>query len=60
MATDFTEFGGEAQYTDPDYQWMAANGWKYGWVHPDWARQGGPGPVEPWHFEFMASPAGLA
>ncbi|SDN24058.1 Cell wall-associated hydrolase, NlpC family [Geodermatophilus siccatus] len=31
--------------------WMAANASRFGFVQPDWARQGGEKP-EPWHWEF--------
>ena len=31
--------------------WMAANAGQFGFVQPDWARQGGEKP-EPWHWEF--------
>ena len=37
-------FGTEA------YRWMQANGPRFGWVHPAWARPGGSMP-EPWHWE---------
>lgn len=36
----------------PEYTWLAANGPKVGWHHPEWARQGG-GREEPWHFEYV-------
>lgn len=35
----------------PEFEWLAANGPKAGWHHPDWARAGG-GREEPWHFEY--------
>ncbi len=35
----------------PEYAWLAANGPKVGWHHPEWARAGG-GREEPWHFEY--------
>ncbi len=35
----------------PQYQWMAANAGRFGWVHPAWAKPGGENP-EPWHWEF--------
>jgi cell wall-associated NlpC family hydrolase len=31
--------------------WMAGNAGRFGFVQPDWARQGGEKP-EPWHWEF--------
>ncbi|UVI34868.1 peptidoglycan DD-metalloendopeptidase family protein [Brevibacterium spongiae] len=33
------------------HQWMRANGPKFGWIHPGWARQSGSLP-EAWHWEF--------
>ena len=33
------------------YRWLSANAPKYGWVHPNWAQQGGSKP-EPWHWEY--------
>jgi LAS superfamily LD-carboxypeptidase LdcB len=35
------------------YQWMRANAPRYGWDNPTWARVGGSGPTEPWHWEFL-------
>jgi hypothetical protein len=43
--------GGIERFGTPEYQWMVANAPRFGWMHPDWARQGG-GRPEPWHFEF--------
>ncbi len=37
--------------------WLTANGKDYGWVHPSWARPGGPKP-ESWHLEFVATDVG--
>jgi hypothetical protein len=34
------------------YKWLVANGAAYGWENPPWARRGGSGNYEPWHFEF--------
>ncbi|GHH70581.1 hypothetical protein GCM10017772_17430 [Promicromonospora soli] len=39
------------RFGQPEYEWLAANGPKHGWVHPEWARAGG-GREEPWHFEY--------
>lgn len=49
MAVDLC--GGIESFTSPEHDWMVANAPKYGWLHPDWARQGG-GREEPWHWEF--------
>jgi D-alanyl-D-alanine carboxypeptidase len=37
------------------YQWMRSNAASYGWTNPDWARSGGGGPFEPWHWEFAGA-----
>ncbi|WP_242607784.1 M15 family metallopeptidase [Xylanimonas ulmi] len=34
------------------YRWLVENGAAYGWENPAWARRGGSGNYEPWHFEF--------
>lgn len=34
------------------FQWLKATAPKYGWENPDWARSGGSGPYEPWHWEY--------
>jgi len=39
-------------YGTPQHEWMLANAPGYGWVSPDWARQGGRR-QEPWHWEFQ-------
>lgn len=36
------------------YQWLRVNAPAYGWDNPDWARVGGSGPTEPWHWEYVA------
>lgn len=33
--------------------WLGANGPAYGWDNPHWARRGGSGPYEPWHWEYV-------
>ncbi|CAN5345515.1 hypothetical protein BH20ACT9_BH20ACT9_10410 [soil metagenome] len=49
LAVDLVVPGG---YDDPTYRWLQANGARFGWVNPDWAREGGSKP-EPWHWEFV-------
>jgi LAS superfamily LD-carboxypeptidase LdcB len=39
--------------SNPNYRWMMANGPAFGWVNPLWARPGGSGPHENWHFEYL-------
>ncbi|GAA3540153.1 peptidoglycan DD-metalloendopeptidase family protein [Kribbella ginsengisoli] len=43
--------GGIDKFGTAQYEWMSAHASGYGWVHPDWARQGG-NREEPWHWEF--------
>jgi len=33
--------------------WLRDNGEIYGWHNPPWARRGGSGPYEPWHWEYL-------
>jgi LAS superfamily LD-carboxypeptidase LdcB len=35
------------------YQWLRTNAPLYGWDNPTWARPGGAGPYEPWHWEYL-------
>lgn len=48
LAVDFcsSTVSGESQ------QWLINNGKTFGWVNPNWAKRGGTGPFEPWHWEF--------
>lgn len=34
------------------YEWIKENAPLFGWTNPDWAKRGGGGPYEPWHWEF--------
>jgi murein DD-endopeptidase MepM/ murein hydrolase activator NlpD len=43
--------GGIDKFGTAQYQWMVAHAGAYGWVHPNWANQGG-NREEPWHWEF--------
>lgn len=43
--------GGVERFGTPQHAWMQQNGPRFGWVHPQWARQGG-SREEPWHWEF--------
>jgi hypothetical protein len=43
--------GGVERFGSASHEWMRANAPKFGWYHPDWARQGGSRP-EAWHWEF--------
>lgn len=44
---DGVETGAGAQF-----DWLGENAPRFGWHNPDWARAGGQGPYEPWHWEF--------
>lgn len=44
--------GGINSFGTSQYNWMMANGPKFGWVNPSWAQQGGSKP-EAWHWEFV-------
>lgn len=35
------------------WNWLKANGPTYGWDNPAWARAGGSGKYEPWHWEYF-------
>jgi hypothetical protein len=49
-AVDFEDQFGELTFNAPGYQWLVANAWKYGFVHPAWAEPGSPS-AEAWHWE---------
>jgi D-alanyl-D-alanine carboxypeptidase-like protein len=36
----------------PEHEWLMNHAAEYSWFHPSWALPGGPGPHEPWHWEF--------
>ncbi|MBK1786226.1 D-alanyl-D-alanine carboxypeptidase family protein [Prauserella cavernicola] len=46
--------GGADSFGTPQYDWLVANAREFGWVNPEWARQGG-GREEPWHWEFVGT-----
>ncbi|MGC4941388.1 peptidoglycan DD-metalloendopeptidase family protein [Kribbella sp. DT2] len=43
--------GGIENFGTVQHQWMLQNAPRFGWIHPDWAKQGG-NREEPWHWEF--------
>jgi hypothetical protein len=53
LAVDLCD--GINDYGTPQYEWMQANGAAYGWMNPEWAREGG-SRQEPWHWEFAQPP----
>lgn len=44
--------GGVQSFGTAEFRWMAENAPEFGWIHPNWARQGG-GREEPWHWEYV-------
>ena len=40
------------------YEWMRDNAPLYGWDNPTWARPGGSGAEEPWHWEYLIGEGG--
>lgn len=36
------------------YTWLRQHAPAHGWDNPEWARSGGSGPHEPWHWEYVA------
>ena len=49
LAVDFA--CGVEGYDTPQHRWMIANGARFGWEQPAWAKDGGER-EEPWHWEF--------
>ena len=41
----------------PQWAWLDQNAPKFGFENPEWAREGGSGPYEPWHWEFASAVA---
>ncbi len=52
LAVDLCE--GEASPSGARHDWMRENAPDFGWDNPEWARRGGSGPFEPWHWEYVA------
>jgi hypothetical protein len=48
------DLAGGVQNADSHYRWLRANAPQFGWDNPAWARSGGAGPYEPWHWEYVA------
>ncbi|WP_372593555.1 D-alanyl-D-alanine carboxypeptidase family protein [Actinotalea sp.] len=40
-------------YNSAKISWLTENGPTYGWANPAWARAGGSGAYEPWHWEYV-------
>jgi LAS superfamily LD-carboxypeptidase LdcB len=46
-------------YSGQRWDWLKEHGPQYGWDNPAWAREGGAGPYEPWHWELTEAVAVL-
>ena len=44
--------GGIQVDNSPEHQWLLDHAAAFNWFHPAWAMPGGPGPHEPWHWEY--------
>ena len=49
-AVDFEDAGRELTFGSAGYQWLEANAWRFGFVHPAWAEPG-LSSSEAWHWE---------
>ncbi|MBU4337234.1 MAG: M15 family metallopeptidase [Actinobacteria bacterium] len=47
-------------YTGARGDWLWANAATFGWENPEWARKGGSGFYEPWHWEYVAGVQAIA
>lgn len=56
LAVDLCD--GEASTGAAEHSWLRENAPDFGWDNPDWARSGGSGPFEPWHWEYVAGQDG--
>jgi len=52
LAVDLCD--GIEKFGSTRYEWMRDNAPAYGWDNPLWARPGGSGPQEAWHWEFVS------
>ena len=50
LATDLC--GGIQVDNSPEHLWLLDHAAAFDWFHPAWAMPGGPGPHEPWHWEY--------
>lgn len=53
------DLGGNIANGGDRYVWLMEHAGEFGWENPAWARPGGGGPHEPWHWEYAAG-RGLA
>ncbi len=52
------DFCGSA-YAGDRWDWLKAHGPDFGFDNPPWARRGGDGPYEPWHWEYTEAVAAI-
>lgn len=50
-AVDFSDGSGVLSCYDREFEWLRNNAYRFGWVHPGWARCG-LSTQEPWHWEW--------
>lgn len=43
---------GGVNLAGPGFDWLNAHAHEYGWFNPPWARAGGSGAYEPWHWNY--------
>lgn len=55
LAADLCD--GVASGRSTTFWWLRNNAPAYGWDNPGWARSGGGGPYEPWHWEYLPGQA---
>ena len=48
------DLGGTIATGGEGYRWLLQHAGEFGWENPAWARPGGGGPHEPWHWEYVA------
>ncbi|WP_146252065.1 M15 family metallopeptidase [Xylanimonas oleitrophica] len=56
LAVDICDYS----YAGKRWDWLKLHGPEYGWDNPAWARRGGDGPYEPWHWEYTEGVAALS
>ena len=56
LAVDFCS----QTYTGERRDWLWDNAGIFGWENPEWAREGGSGYYEPWHWEYVPGVQAIA
>lgn len=52
QAIDLAGAGSLGQFDAPLYLWLTQHAAEFGWHHPSYMEPDGPGPLEPWHWEY--------